>query len=42
MQYMHPKVDLKNGKQKIFITTNYVLNFKTIQIKKKTLKFKVT
>jgi len=31
---MHIKVDLKNGKQKNFITTNYVLNFKTIQIKK--------
>ncbi len=33
MQYIHPQVDLKNGKQKNFITTNYVLNFKIIQIK---------
>jgi hypothetical protein len=31
MQYKHFNVDIKDGKQKNFITTNYVLNFKTIQ-----------
>jgi hypothetical protein len=39
MQYKHFKVDIKNGRHKNFITTNYVLNFKTIQIKKN-IKFK--
>ncbi len=39
MQYKHFNVDIKDGKQKNFITTNYVLNFKTIQIKKN-IKFK--
>jgi hypothetical protein len=31
---MHPKVNHTNGKQKSFITTNYALNVKFMQMKK--------
>ncbi len=34
MWYAHPKVDHTNEKQEKFITTNYALKFKAIQIKK--------
>ncbi len=34
MWYAHPKVDHTNEKQENFITTNYALKFKAIQIKK--------
>jgi hypothetical protein len=31
---MHPKVNHINGKQRSFITTNYALNVKFMQMKK--------